>query len=543
VGVISDKDIDSYRKFKSFLEGHPTPRFIWVEAATGSLGQGLSIGVGESLLMKSEVRSQRSEANNSPIVYVLLGDGEVAEGSVWEAIEVASYYKLDNLVGIIDVNRLGQSGETMLGYKVSEYKKRIEAFGWQTYVIDGHNFNEINKVFDKVSASNNKPKMIIAKTIKGKGVSFLENKEGWHGKPLPEEEYKRAIKELGKINKEIKGEIKHPNLRVKSLELRVKKSVQRLKVPYKIGDQVATRMVYGEALAKLGDLNLNIVALDGETKNSTYSEIFKNKHPQRFYEMFIAEQNMVGVAIGMSKRGKVPFASTFAAFWTRAFDQIRMSAISQTNVKFVGSHAGISIGEDGPSQMGLEDFAMFRSIFGSTVLCPADAVATWRIVEIMAKTSGLFYMRTNRPVTPVIYKSDQNFEIGGSKVLKQTKTDKVTVVSCGVTLFEALKAADVLAKKGINVRVVDAYSIKPIDQKTLIRCARDTEGRLIVVEDHYFEGGLGEAVSAVLSDKKNIEIYRLAVGKMPMSGKKDDLYDYEEISAKAIVGKVCDLLK
>lgn len=542
-GVINDKDIDSYRRFQSPLEGHPTPRFKYAEVATGSLGQGLSIGVGEALAMKQAISKKQKVISDLPQVYVLLGDGEVAEGSVWEAIEIASYYKLDNLVGIIDVNRLGQSGETMLGYDTCEYQKRIEAFGWQTSTIDGHDFSEINKAFSEVSAGGKKPKMIIAKTVKGKGVSFLENKEGWHGKPLPKNEYKKAIKELGKIDKEITGEIKRPNVRVKSLEFRVKGITPKLKISYKLGEEVATRMAYGEALAKLGELNPDIVALDGETKNSTYSEKFKDKHPQRFYEMFIAEQNMVGVALGMSKRGMIPFASTFAAFWIRAFDQIRMSAVSLANIKFVGSHAGVSIGEDGPSQMGLEDFVMFRSIFGSCVFCPADAVATWRLVDIAAETDGLFYIRTNRPATPVIYKSDDKFEIGGSKVIRATNTDKVTIVSCGVTLFEALKAADQLRKEEINVRIVDAYSIKPIDKNTICECVKETGGEVIVVEDHYFEGGLGEAVAGVLGSESNIKLYSLAVGKMPMSGKKDQLYDYEGISSEAIVKKVYELVK
>lgn len=581
-GAISEKDLDSYRKFESTLEGHPTPRFKYAEAATGSLGQGLSIGVGMALAIQMdfagpaarfprptsslqsnlEIKSRKSSdaagarrwsptrvTRNAdlPMVYVLMGDSETAEGSVWEAAEIASFYKLGNLVAIVDVNRLGQSGETMLGWETSKYAKRFEAFGWEAHVIDGHSLEEIAKVFESLDGKAGKPQAIIAKTIKGKGVSFLENKEGWHGKALTSEDFEKAVRELGKIDMSIRGEIKKPEkLKVESGKLKVnakKFSILNSQLStYKVGEEVATRKAYGEALAELGSINENIVCLDGEVKNSTFAEIFKEKHPQRFFEMFIAEQNMAGVALGLSRRGKIPFASTFATFWTRAFDQIRMSAYSRGNIKFVGSHAGVSIGEDGPSQMGLEDIAMFRSVFGSTVFCPGDANACVRLVQEAANTEGIVYIRTNRPATAVIYKNSEQFKIGGSKVLRSTKADKLTVVSCGVTLIEAIGAAEELEGEGINIRVIDAYSIKPIDGLGLKKAAGETGNLVICVEDHYPEGGLGDAVLAVFAADVRVGVHKLAVLKMPMSGKGSELLDYEGISKNAIIKKVRQVL-
>jgi len=531
-GVISDKDVNSYRKFGSTLEGHPTPRFKYAEAATGSLGQGLSIGVGEAMAAKSDKLNFRT--------FVLMGDSEVAEGSVWEAIQIASHYKLDNLVGIIDVNRLGQRGETMLGHDVNAYKERVEAFGWDAVVVDGHNFGEILNAFDQIDKKNGKPKMIIAKTLKGKGVSFLEDKDGLHGKALNQEDFEKATKELGKIEKGLTAEINSPT-RGPVISFS-HPTAPRLKLSYKIGEEIATRKAYGEALAKLGSIDSKIVSLDGEVSNSTFAQDFKEVHPERFFEMYIAEQNMVGVALGMSKRGYIPFVSTFSAFFTRAFDQIRMSAISYGNIKFVGSHSGVSIGEDGPSQMGLEDFAMFRAVFGSHVFCPADANSTTKIVELVANNKGIFYIRTNRVDTEVIYNDREKFEIGGSKVLRSTASDKVTLVSCGVTLFEGLGAADELKKNGINVRVIDAYSIKPIDKKGLVKSAKSTSGIVIVVEDHFYEGGLGDAVVSALCGEVGVRIERLAVGKMPMSGKMNELYDYEGINTESIVKKIKEVV-
>ena len=552
-GVIKETDLDKYRQFRSELEGHPTPRFKFVDAATGSLGQGLSIGLGMAIALRAQsqkslfarklAQSKQVKSQNFPRVYVLLGDSEMAEGSVWEAIELASYYKVGNLVGIVDVNRLGQSTETMLAWNLDKYRCRIEAFGWDVFMCSGHDFREIGAAFDSLKFSNDKPKMIVAKTTKGKGVFFLENKEGWHGKVLSEEEFKKAIEELGDIDKSVRGRIEEPDTKFENQISKIKITNENSKLSYKVGEMVATRKAYGEALARFGEVDPRIVSLDAEVKNSTFAEIFKEKYPQRFYEMFIAEQNMVTVAVGLSKMGFVPFVSTFAAFFTRAFDQIRMSAYSRANIKFVGSHAGVSIGEDGPSQMGLEDFALFRSIFGSVVFCPADSVACQRLVEIAAENKGIFYLRTNRPATPVIYGNDESFKIGGSKVLKSSKSDKAVIISCGVTLFEAIKAADELKEEKINVRVVDAYSIKPIDEVTIRKSASEVDGNVIVVEDHYFDGGLGDAVLNVFAHKKDIKVFKLAVSKMPMSGKSDELFDFEGISAEKIVKTVLKILQ
>src|SRR3990170_3323541 len=411
-GELTEKEIDSYRQFKSPLEGHPTPNFKFAEAATGSLGQGLSIGVGMALALRSQISN----------IYVLMGDSEVSEGSVWEAMELASYYQLGNLVGIIDVNRLGQSGETMLGWDTETYKKRAEAFGWQAHVVDGHDFGQILKAFDSIPSDSEKPQMIIAKTVKGKGVSFLEDREGWHGKALGQEDYEKAVKELGEVDRKVRGEITKPSKSLLKFSTRSNSNYSSSKVEkfpsYRIGEEVATRKAYGEALIKLGSQNPNVVVLDADVKNSTYTELFKEKFPDRFFEMFIAEQNMVGTALGLSKRGLVPFVSTFAAFFTRAFDQIRMTAISRGNVKFMGSHAGVSIGEDGPSQMGLEDISLFRSVFGSVVLNPSDAVSCEKLVFEAANHQGIVYIRTARPATPVIYEISQDFKIGGSKVVR-----------------------------------------------------------------------------------------------------------------------------
>ena len=544
-GILSEKDLLTYRQFKSTLEGHPTPRFKYIDVATGSLGQGLSIGLGMAIALRAQVHSSKLTVQSSPNVYVLMGDSETAEGSIWEAIELASYYKLGNLVGIIDVNRLGQSGETMLGWDVEAYAKRVESFGWQPHIVDGHNLGELVETFEELPELCDKPQMIIAKTIKGRGVSFLEDKEGWHGKALSQEEFKKAVKELGGVDRSVRGEIAKPisNFQFKISNLKKLKTKNwKLETKYKIGEMVATRKAFGEALARLGEVDLRIVSLDGEVKNSTFTEIFKEKFPDRFFEMFIAEQNMVGTALGMSKMGKVPFVSTFAAFFTRAFDQIRMSAYSSPNIKFVGTHAGVSIGEDGPSQMGLEDIAMFRAVFGSVVLCPGDAVSCSKLIEVAAKKAGLFYIRTARPATPVIYKNGETFDVGGSKIVRSSDSDRLTLVACGVVLPEALIASDELKKEKMNVRVIDAYSIQPIDEKELVRAAQETDNKIVTIEDHYFEGGLGDAVLNVFAQDEKVKVYKLAVNKMPMSGKREELLNYEGISSSAIVGKVKEIL-
>jgi transketolase len=524
-----DELVKTYRRLGSSLEGHPTVTFPYVEAATGSLGQGLSIGVGMALNAKF--------LDKLPyLTYVLLGDSEMAEGSQWEALEIAAHYKLDNLVGILDVNRLGQRGETMHGHDLAAFEKRVAAFGWETILIDGHSFPEILKAYEEAVTVADKPAMIIAKTVKGKGVSFLEDKDGWHGKALSREDLARALPELGDIDKSVRGEIAKPG------DLRPARPQPRPAPPFSYAPDapVATRKAFGNALARLYPEFPDIVSLDGEVSNSTMAEIFQQAHPDRFFEMFVAEQNMVGAALGLARRGKLPFVSTFAAFLSRAFDQIRMSRYSDPNLKFVGSHAGVSIGEDGPSQMGLEDIAMFRTVLDSVVLYPADAVAAERLVEEAARRRGIVYVRTTRAATPIIYDPQETFPIGGSKVLRQSDRDALTVASAGITLFEALKAYEELLKEGISVRVIDLYSVKPIDAATLLRAAVDTKA-IITVEDHYAEGGLGEAVLSALA-LAPAPVHILAVREKPLSGKPQELLDYEEIAAPAIVRKVKELL-
>ncbi len=529
-GELSEKDLLTYRKFGSPLEGHPTVAFPFAEAATGSLGQGLSIGIGMALNAKY--------LDKLPYrTYVLLGDSEMAEGSQWEAMEIAAYYKLDNLVGILDVNRLGQRGETMYGWDLNAYAKRISSFGWRTILLDGHSIPGILAAYGEALHGADQPVMLIGKTIKGKGVSFIENKDGWHGKPLKKEECDRAIKELGEIDKSVRGEIalpedKKPEEKSPQGELK--------KMDYPADKPVPTRKAYGNALARIFPKFPHLVSLDGEVSNSTYAEIFKESYPDRFFEMYIAEQNMAGAALGLSRRGKIPFVSTFAAFFTRAFDQIRMSQYSDGNIKFAGSHAGVSIGEDGPSQMGLEDIAIFRTILNSVVFYPSDAVSTEKLVEEAAKHEGIVYIRTTRKETPILYRPDETFTVGGSKVLRKSERDTATIIGAGVTLYEALEAYEVLKKEGILIRVIDLYSIKPIDEATLREAASATRS-IITVEDHYAEGGIGEAVRSALANSP-VPIFSLSVKKKPKSGKPQELLDYEEISRGAIVKKVKGLL-
>ena len=529
-GKLTEKDLMTYRKFGSALEGHPTVVFPYVEAATGSLGQGLSIGVGMALNAKY--------IDKLPYrTYVLLGDSEMAEGSQWESLQIASHYKLNNLIGILDVNRLGQRGETMYGWDLQAYERRISSFGWKTIVLDGHSIPEILAAYEEALRATDQPVMLIGKTIKGKGVSFIENKNGWHGKTLKREECDRALKELGEIDESVRGQIFLPE------DLNPKEQIPQKsskKIDYPADKPVPTRKAYGNALVRIFPQFPNMISLDGEVSNSTYAEIFKEAYPERFFEMYIAEQNMVGTALGLSRRGKIPFVSTFSAFFTRAFDQIRMSQYSDPNIKFVGSHAGVSIGEDGPSQMGLEDMAMFRAIFNSVVLYPSDAVSTEKLVEEAAKHNGIVYIRTTREATPIIYRPGDEFPIGGSKVLRKSEKDIATVIGAGVTLHEALGAYEALKKEGVFIRVIDLYSIKPMDENTLREAARATKS-IITVEDHYPEGGLGEAVKSVLTPSP-VRVYSLAVRKKPKSGKPEELLDYEEISQKAIVKKVKEFI-
>ncbi len=514
------------RRFDSDLEGHPTPILPFVDVATGSLGQGLGAGVGMALAGRLDHLDYNT--------YVMMGDGEIAEGSVWEAASLAGYYKLNNLIAIVDANRLGQSQETAFGHHIGIYRKRFEAFGWRVEDIDGHDIEEILEVLSGVGL-NDQPLAIIAKTYKGAGVSFLQDKEGWHGKPLNKEEAAKAIAEL---QPNVKSGIGVAIAKPSSLpEPQNAAPASFPPINYKIGDSIATREAYGNALLRIGEVDTRIVALDGDTKNSTYADKFFKKDPERGIECFIAEQNMVGVSTGFSARGKLPFSSTFACFFTRAFDHIRVAGISQSNLKLAGSHVGVSIGEDGPSQMGLEDLAMMRAIVGSTVLYPADAVSAEKLVEQMVLTKGICYLRTSRPKTAVIYNNDEAFPVGGAKVLRQNAGDKVTVVAAGVTLYEALKAADALKNEGIGITVIDAYSIKPLGKKEILAAAQKTNNTVITVEDHYTEGGLGDAVAGELS-VEGIKVHKLAVNGLARSGKPEELLAHFGIDANGIIKKV-----
>jgi transketolase len=529
-GGLTEAELLTYRHFGSPLEGHPTVTFRFCEAATGSLGQGLSIGVGQAL-------NARYLDKLPYTTYVLLGDSEMAEGSSWEALELAAHYRLDNLVGILDVNRLGQRGETMFGWDLMAYEARIASFGWETILVnDGHSFPEVLEAYRRAVLVSDQPVMIIAKTVKGKGVSFVENQNGWHGKALSPEELTRALLELGPVDKAVRGVLSQPE-DLKAPELKPQKAAPLFYPPDK---PVATRKAYGHALKRLYPQFPQIVVLDGEVCNSTYAEIFRDAYPGRFFEMYIAEQNMVGAALGLQARGQIPFVSTFAAFFSRAFDQIRMSRFSDPNLKFCGSHAGVSIGEDGPSQMGLEDLAMFRAILDTVVLYPCDAYSTERLVEAMVRHVGLSYLRTTRLATPILYGPEEEFAIGGCKVLRQSPQDLVTVIGAGITVFEALKAYEALQNMGVALRVIDLYSIKPVDDQTLKEAAAATRA-LITAEDHYAEGGLGDAVRTALALFPT-PIHSLAVRLKPKSGKPVELLDYEGISKDGIIKKVMELL-
>jgi transketolase len=526
-GFIPIPELLTLRQLNSELEGHPTPRLAFVDVATGSLGQGLGVGVG----MARAARFDKLDYNT----YVLLGDGEIAEGAVWEAASLAGYYKLNNLIAIVDANRLGQSEATAFGHNIDVYRDRFKAFGWRVEEIDGHDIEEIVEVLNGVGLDD-KPLAIIAKTYKGAGVSFLQDKDGWHGKTLNKEEAAKAIAELSPTAKSGLGVAIPAPSKLPQPANAIPASYPPIN--YKLGDKIATREAYGTALERIGSADLRIVAVDGDTKNSTFADKFFKKFPERSTECFIAEQNMVAVAVGLSTRGKVPFASTFATFFTRAYDHIRVAGISQSNIKLVGSHVGVSIGEDGPSQMALEDLAMMRAVVGSTVLYPSDAVATEKLLEEMALIKGVCFLRTSRPKTPVIYGNDEKFPVGGAKVLRED--GKVTIVGAGVTLFEALKAADTLKAEGINVTVIDAYSIKPLGKDVILAAAKKTGNTVITVEDHYSEGGLGDAVAGELS-ADGIKVHKLAVVGIPHSGKAEELLAKFGIDAAAIMKKVKSL--
>jgi transketolase len=537
-GAISDGELMTLRKRGSRLEGHPTPVLPWVDVATGSLGQGLPIGVGVGLAGKY--------LDKLPYhIWVVLGDSEMAEGAIWEALELGGHYALNNLIGILDMNRLGQRGETMLGWNGDAYAARAKAFGWHAIEIDGHNLDEIARAYDEATRVTDAPTLIIARTIKGKGFSEIENKNGWHGKALPQDMADRAIKELGGV-RNLVVQVQKPE----NLQPAARPAPQPVELPkYDKGSAVATRSAYGDALKALGAARPDIVAVDGEVSNSTYAETFANAFPDRFFEQYIAEEQLVASAVGLQVRGYVPFASTFAAFFTRAYDFIRMAAVSQANIRLVGSHAGVSIGEDGPSQMALEDLAMMRAVFGSTVLYPSDANQAARLVEAMADTKGISFLRTTREKTPVIYGPDEQFPIGGSRVVRQSDRDQVTVVGAGVTLHEALKAADQLQGEGVAVRVIDAYSVKPIDAKTVHAAAQATGGRIVVVEDHWFEGGLGDAVLDAFAGTEAQSpsgtlprVLKLAVHRMPGSATPEQELEDAGISASHIVAAVKSLI-
>ena len=526
-GAISDDDLLSFRRFGSKFEGHPTPIIPWVDVATGSLGQGLPYGVGIALAGK--------RLDKIPYrVWVLCGDSEMAEGSMWEAFEHAWHEKLDNLIAIIDVNRLGQRGETMHGWDLDSYANRAQAFGWHAIEIDGHDVEAIDRAYREAEATTGQPTVIVAKTIKGKGVKAVEDKEGFHGKALDDPE--EAIQELGGIrNIEIavaKPEGEKPDV--------PPSGSGAVELPaYEVGgDEVATRKAYGDALKALGDAREDVVALDGEVSNSTYAEIFRDAHPERYFEMYIAEQQMVAAAVGIQVRGWKPYASTFAAFLSRAYDFVRMAAISRANIKLCGSHAGVSIGEDGPSQMALEDIAEFRAINGSTVLYPSDGNQTVKLVRAMADLEGISFLRTTRADTQVIYGPDEEFPVGGSKTVREG--DDVAIVGAGITLHEALEAAETLEAEGISARVIDLYSVKPIDAETL----RGLQMPIVTVEDHWPEGGLGEAVLSTLAELDDApRVTKLAVRDLPHSGKPDQLLHAAGIDAEHIAEAARQLVR
>lgn len=536
-GLFPLSDLQNLRKVDSDLEGHPTPRLNFVDVGTGSLGQGLSVACGMAYVGKYFDKA-------SYRVYCLVGDGESAEGSIWEALHFASYYKLDNLCVIFDVNRLGQSEPTSLQHNMDVYRKRVDAFGCHVIVVDGHNVEELCKAFHEASSTKMKPTAIIAKTYKGRNFPAIEDEENWHGKPLGDksegvvQHLKSLIKNMGPLQVAPQKPLKEDASVVDITNVKLSSPPN-----YKMGENVATRFAYGTALAKIAANNDHVIALDGDTKNSTYSDRLKKAFPDRYIECFIAEQNLVGVAIGATCRDRtIAFVSTFAAFFTRAFDQIRMGAISQTNVNFVGSHCGVSIGEDGPSQMGLEDIALFRSIPGSTVFYPSDAVSTERAVELAANTKGVCFIRTSRPNTAILYKNDEVLQIGKAKILKKSVNDRVLVIGAGVTLHEAIAAANELSKVSVNIRVLDPFTVKPLDSETIIANAKECGGRILTVEDHYLEGGLGEAVLSAVAEEKNITVKKLAVKEVPRSGPPSVLLEMYGISAKHIVNAVQQLV-
>ncbi|MFD7165947.1 transketolase [Streptomyces violascens] len=524
-GVVDDEELLTFRRRDSRLEGHPTPRLPWVDVATGSLGQGLPVGVGMALAGK--------RLENAPYrVWVLSGDSEMAEGSVWEAAEHAAYEHLDNLTLVIDVNRLGQRGPTRHGWDLDAYARRLAAFGWHTIEVDGHDVEAVDAAFAEASATRSQPTAVIARTRKGRGVAQVEDREGQHGKPLPDAD--AAIEELGGP-RFVRVEVSPPP----AAPARRHPAGGPLELPrFETGDSVATRDAYGQALAALGSAREDVVALDGEVGDSTRTEFFAKAHPERYFECYIAEQQLVAAAVGLQARGYVPFAASFAAFLTRAHDFVRMAAVSRAGINLVGSHAGVAIGQDGPSQMGLEDLAMFRAVHGSTVLYPCDANQTAQLIAEMAELTGVRYLRTSRGGTPVIYGPDEEFRPGGSKVLRSTDRDRATVVAAGVTVHEALRAAELLDREGIDVRIIDLYSVKPVDAEAL-REAVEATGCLVTVEDHRVQGGIGDAVAEAFADGRPVpRLVRLGVQHMPASASPEEQLHLAGIDAESIAAAV-----
>ena len=529
-GAIGDEELLTFRKFGSRLEGHPTPAIPWVDVATGSLGQGMPIAVGVALAGRY--------LDKLPFhVWALCGDSEVAEGSIWEGIDKAGHYRLGNFTAIFDVNRLGQRGETEFGWRVEVYQRRAEAFGAHAVVIDGHDIEQIDAALREARQASDRPTVIVARTIKGKGVTEIENKDGWHGRALPPDLAERAIAELGGIRNVVVE-----TARPEPVQLQ-RPPAGEVQLPrYEKGDKVATRKAYGDALVALG-ARPEVVAMDGEVSNSTHADEFAKAYPDRFFEMYIAEQMLISAAVGMSVRGYVPFASTFAAFFTRAYDFIRMAGISEVDIRLVGSHAGVEIGQDGPSQMALEDLAAMRAVHGSTVLYPSDPNSAVRLTAAMADTRGISFLRTTRGAYPVLYGPDESFPVGSSKVLRSTPHDQVALMGAGVTVHNCLAAAEELAADGIAARVIDLYSVKPVDVETLRAASAVTGGHLLVAEDHYPQGGLGAAVMEALAlEERPPRIAHCAVRGLPTSGTPQELMEAAGISGPRIAAAARELI-
>ncbi|MGH9480793.1 MAG: transketolase [Terriglobales bacterium] len=530
LGLFPREHLLTLRRMDSNLEGHPTPELPFVAVPTGSLGQGLAVGLGMALQARLAGAGYRT--------YVLMGDGETAEGSVWEAAQLAGFYHVDNLCATVDVNRLGQSQPTMLQHEMQSHQQRWEAFGWNAVVVDGHDLAQLHDAYTKAEQCQGRPTVLLARTLKGKGVSFVEDKNGWHGRAFKAgEEAEAALRELRQAFRTNGDAPKPAPLTPLPASPALPAPAAAPAPDFAPGQQIATREAFGKALAALGQADRRLVAIDGDVENSTFTQDFQKLQPDRFFEGYIAEQNMTGMAMGFAASGRIPFVSTFACFLTRAADFIRLAGLAGANVKFVGTHAGISIGEDGGSQMGLEDLSLFRALPASTVLYPSDGVSTWRAVELAASQPGLVYIRTGRPAAPLIYGNGEAFAIGQAKVLRQSAQDQVTVIGAGVTIFEALKACDRLKAEGVAIRVIDLFSVRPVDAATLLAAARATRNTLITVEDHYSAGGLGDAVSEAVAPE-GVRLHRLAVNGVPRSGKPAELLHRYRIDADAIVAAV-----